>query len=347
MHFPLLLTLSLPFLVASTPAVAARGGDVTVKQGQSIQKAINNAKPNTRIVVQKGTYREQLLITKNGITLVGKEATLLPPSTLTNNTCTDLAGPGTNAGICITGKDVVPGPYPGSEHRDVLSISRPTRDITITGFTIANFALNIATLGTDTTTLRSNTLLNASSYGILSHFSTSTLVKSNTITTPVLSFIGICTDDNGPSRVASNSVAGYGIGLCVQTNGAVYEDNKVVDACAGAFIDPGISARVVGNDIGPNNPDCLTAFGFVTGILIFGANGTTVARNKVRDQRAGGQAAGIGLVDATQFGVVARDNLVRGNVLTGNDVDIFVGSQGEGNVVRNNRCTTPAEFCGQ
>ncbi|KAG8624867.1 hypothetical protein KVT40_006618 [Elsinoe batatas] len=322
MYFLLLLGLNLPFLVASTPAVAARGGDVTVKQGQSIQKAINNAKPNTRIVVQKGTYREQLLITKNGITLVGKDATLLPPSTLTNNTCTDLAGPGTNAGICITGKDVV------------------------LGFTIANFALNIAALGTDTTVLRSNTLLNATSYGILSHFSTSTLVKSNTITTPVLSFIGICTDDNGPSRVASNSVSGYGIGLCVQTNGAVYEDNKVTNACAGAFIDPGISAKVIGNDVGANNPDCLTAFGFVTGILVFGANGSTVARNKIRDQRAGGQAAGIGVVDAAQFGVVARDNIVRGNVLTGNDVDIFVGSQGEGNVVRGNRCSTPAELCG-
>lgn len=44
---------------------------------------------------------------------------------------------------------------------------------------------------------------------------------------------------------------------------------------------------------------------------------------------------------------VARGNLVKGNRLRGNDLDILLETQGRGNVVRNNDCLTsqPAGLC--
>lgn len=51
------------------------GEDIIVSEGDSIQKAIDNASAGSTIIVEKGTYSEDLVISK-GISIIGKDAIL-------------------------------------------------------------------------------------------------------------------------------------------------------------------------------------------------------------------------------------------------------------------------------
>jgi len=111
------------------------------------------------------------------------------------NTCSGLAGPGTEAGICIQGKDVVLGPFPGQEHSKVLSVGKEVKGISVKGLTISNFTgANIAVVGARKTTISGNTLLNGPQYGMLSAGSYNTVAESNFISSKDLglSFIALC-----------------------------------------------------------------------------------------------------------------------------------------------------------
>ena len=81
-------------------------GPTFVKAGESIQAAIDSAQPGRMVVVEAGTYAEQLTVTNDGLRVVTKGAVLVPPSTMAQNTCSGLAGPDTEAGICVTGQDI-------------------------------------------------------------------------------------------------------------------------------------------------------------------------------------------------------------------------------------------------
>ena len=65
-------------VVFASPAGAA--GAVIVHPGESIQAAVDAAAPGTTIIVQRGTYAENVEITTDGIKLLGNGATLVPPA---------------------------------------------------------------------------------------------------------------------------------------------------------------------------------------------------------------------------------------------------------------------------
>ena len=106
----------------ANPASAHNGhrGTTHVQSGQSIQAAIDAAHPGECIIVHAGTYAEQLTIECDDINLVGLGAILVPPSSPIQNTCSGLAGPDTEAGICVTGQNIELAPFV-TEHRKVLS----------------------------------------------------------------------------------------------------------------------------------------------------------------------------------------------------------------------------------
>jgi hypothetical protein len=81
-----------------------------VTQGQSIQATINKAHGGDKIVVEAGTYAEQLTISTDGLTLEGHDAKIVPPppASTVKNSCTGLAGPNNpDAGICIQGSGIL------------------------------------------------------------------------------------------------------------------------------------------------------------------------------------------------------------------------------------------------
>ena len=98
------------FALSLVACVVAAGGVVAgpvyakthvVRPGHSIQHAINVASPGDTIVVKRGTYHEALLITKDGIRLIGNRAKLVPPATPPNSPCFEGSS---FPGICVLGQ---------------------------------------------------------------------------------------------------------------------------------------------------------------------------------------------------------------------------------------------------
>ncbi|KIW26635.1 uncharacterized protein PV07_06454 [Cladophialophora immunda] len=344
----LLLCTCIPF---PAPASGSDGGALHVKSGESIQAAINAAYSGQMIVVELGTYAEQLTINTDGLQLVGKGASLVPPGAVVRNTCTGLAGPDTEAGICVTGQDVTLADFV-LDHRQVLSVGQPVKDILVTGFQIQGFGLDVAVVGGQNTTIVGNGLYDGGQYGCLSTGSNNSHVDTNNVTsTGGLRYIGICMDDMTPGQITNNSIEGYNFALCVQTDGAHVANNHVLESCFGAFVDPGVQgAKVLDNHVGGASLMCASLPGeAMGGITIFAASDTEVQGNVVEGMRAGGlvnATAGITLVDDPTTNSTATGNKVVGNTLLDNDLDIYVRTAGAGNVVKDNKCSTPAELCG-
>src|ERR671918_2807869 len=88
----LLATMALTLLVASGLALVAGGGSATadssvVGPGESIQKAINAADPGDTIIV-RGVHREDVIIRKDGIKLLGQDAVIeAPPKSNADSRC--------------------------------------------------------------------------------------------------------------------------------------------------------------------------------------------------------------------------------------------------------------------
>jgi len=335
----------------ASPA-SAHGNTKFVRPGQSIQAAIDAAHPGDRILVRPGTYAEQLTIDKNGIDLIGLDATLVPPPSAAQNDCSNLAGPGTEAGICLHGSGIALADYV-VEHRKVLSVDRPVEDVSIAGFQVRGFSgENIAVIGARDARVIGNRLTDGERYGFLTAGSNNTLIAGNTVASPTaLRFIGICIDDRAGSNVSDNRISGYSVAICVQTPGGIVRHNNVRDSCFGAFVDPGVDgAKILDNHIAGTNPACATSDSPVAfGIFLDGAINTLVRHNRIEGQGGLPNGAGVLVFDqVTEQGTaVASGNVVTRNVLRNNDLDLAALSVGTGNVFSGNSCTTsdPAGLC--
>ncbi|RKU42609.1 hypothetical protein DL546_005112 [Coniochaeta pulveracea] len=332
--------------------VSATSTTVNVKPGTSIQSAISSAKPGSKIVIEPGKYYEQLLITTSDLIISAKAGViLLPPSTFSSNPCSNLAGPGTEAGICIVGKDVVFADFV-KEHRKVLQVGQYIQNVKVEGFEVDSFGLNIAVVGAENAEVRKNTVHDGIAYGILTVGSKSSLITRNTLHSADLKFIAICMDDKSDVHVTQNVISDYGIALCVQTNEADVGHNKVSNVCFGVLVDPGVDgAQVTHNHVGAANPLCQTLFGgFAGGILVNGATNAGVRHNDVSGISDFGNvnqtAYGIGLVDDPQS--VATGNQITHNTVVGNDVDLLVVASGKNEVDHNNCASSiPEGVCPQ
>jgi nitrous oxidase accessory protein NosD len=349
-----LLFTVLMMLIGLVSPTSSHHSTIHVKRGQRIQAAIDRAHRGDRIVVEAGTYAEQLTIKTDGITLVGRGAILVPPTAPKQNKCSGLAGNDTEAGICVIGSKVELEAFV-FDHRIVKSVGRRVEDVSITGFQVSGFSgENIAVVGAKDARVTGNKLINGERYGFLTAGSKNTRVAGNTIVSKkTLRYIGICMDDKSDVQVSNNHITGYFIGLCVQTPGADVRNNDVSDGCVGVFVDPGIhGAKVRYNHISKSNANCSGFGGF--GIYINGAINTEVRYNRIEGQTDGGIddtisiAAGIKIDDSTLPIVsTSSGNVVTKNILRNNDVDLFLNTTGTGNVIKRNKCSTPHDLCGR
>jgi nitrous oxidase accessory protein NosD len=347
----ILVTVSMALIGLINPVSAyPKGKTFHVTEGQSIQDVIMSAKGGDKIVVEKGTYQEQLTITTDGISLVGHDATIVPPESPVTNGCSDLAGPGTQAGICVTGSDIVFNSTFDGEHHKVISVGDYVKDVSVEGFSVQGFnGINIAVVGAKDSSIRHNTMGDGPQYGALTVGSKNTHMNHNNINFGAgvnpFHFIGICMDDTSTVTITHNEISAYFIGLCVQTSGAILHNNNVHDCCIGAFVDPGVEgAKLHDNDI-TNTP---AACGFGNGIIANGATKTSVKGNKVSGIVGTELNPGVGILvqdDLTgeaPTGDIASGNTVEQNTLSGNDFDTKLDSTGKGNVFKKNECHDPS-----
>ncbi|KAF2105022.1 pectin lyase-like protein [Rhizodiscina lignyota] len=347
-RFILVLAAVFSILIGHVSSHHGRGRVKHVQSGQRIQTAINAAHRGDRIFVEAGTYAEQLTIETDGIALIGSDAILIPPPSPIQNTCSGLAGPDTQAGICVTGSGVDLAAFQ-VEHRKVLSVTRPVQDVLISGFQVRNFSgENIAVVGGHNAHVTRNELVDGAQYGFLTAGSKGTRAHDNVVTsTSNLLFIGMCMDDMANAAVFSNHISGYYVGLCVQTDGADVRMNTVRNTCNGVFVDPGVKgAKVRRNHISTLNPACPKELP-AGGVFVDGAVNTKVEQNVVEGLTNGGTAVGIAIIDdpTTTPVSIASGNVIDHNILFHNDVDIYVNTTGTGNVIVRNLCSTPEEYC--
>jgi nitrous oxidase accessory protein NosD len=336
-------------LLAPTASVSAASA-AYVHPGQSIQAALDAAPAGGMVVVERGTYRANLDITRP-VRLIGHGAIIVPAATPTQNSC--LAGiPGMVMGICV---------YGGSNPDG--TIARTISDVSIEGFTIRNFSgPGIVAAGVSNFRVVRNVIAHNGFWGIDVGVSSGVSLLYNTVYGNGGDGIRVDYSPAANATIVGNASYGnLGTGIMfLSALGGRIALNTMYDNCAGIVVaavgDPTQSGAgnvsVVLNQVLANNRLCAAvpdqgspAYGGI-GITLIGTRDTLVALNDVRANVAqpGSSLSGGGilLLDGAMFGAPAPTGTsVRLNSLSGNAPnDIFGDSTGTGNTISGNSCTT-------
>jgi parallel beta-helix repeat protein len=261
----------------------------------SVQSAIDAAAPGDTIVV-RGTHRENLVIGKDGITLRGVGAVLLPPAAPATNACFDPADPDEVVhGICVSG-DI---------DFETGAISRYVKRVTVTGFTVRGFTGNgISAAAARDTTLSGNVVEGNGDGGLAAIAST-----------------GV--------RMLGNRTSGNRFGIFAGGSlGGTIAGNAIHDNCVGVFAlgqpSPAGGFRIVGNDIRHNTRVCPAAGDWPAlsgaGVALVGASDNTVVANAIVGNVPAGDTALAGgvVVMPEPGGTPSERNVIAGNLLRGN-----------------------------
>jgi hypothetical protein len=226
---------ALAALLLSLPASSYANRTVEVKAGESIQAAIDKAKPYTTIEIQEGTYHEALRIDKDGIKLVGegrKKTNLVPP-----------AGPSTEcvfapAGICVNDA--------GDENHQV-------RDVAISRLSVKGFVFGIFYFNTKDGVITRVVASDNEGYGIFVNNSTGATIARNVTGNDGEAGIYVGDSPNADATVWKNVAyeSAFGVFIRDAAHGVVLK-NKTFSNCVGIlFLNTDETAVPPGETPGP------------------------------------------------------------------------------------------------
>jgi hypothetical protein len=240
--------------VASEPAASAapawHRSIIVVWPGQSIQAAVNHARPGATILVKPGVYRQSVLIRKDGITLLGSGnswhgTVLRPPRRPRHNICNQAFGP---TGVCVFAKQVNPA---------TGQIQRRVHDVTVSGLVVTRFGgSGVFGYGVNGMTVTHVTAIKDGGYGISRFRSSGTVFAWD--------------------AAIGNDEAGFYVGDSPHANAVVAHD-FAADNTLGIFIRHARHVKVFQNLVTKN----------CQGILVLddgqrgGAGNTTIWKNAV------------------------------------------------------------------
>ncbi len=336
----LVLVLGVSLVQAKDPA---RSGSVVVGPGQSIQAAVNHAKPGSAIIV-RGIHHETVVVHKDGIRLVGKGAVIKPPKKPSR-----LCPP---SGFCVI----------GTQNSSTGKVSRYVKNVTITGFTIRNFKnFGIVALGARNATFIKNRAFNNDEYGITAFSSIGTRMISNT-TSGSTEEAGLYVGDSphANATVVGNNSYGNEFGLLVRnaTHGRIAGNNFHNNCLGTVFVadapGPAGAFTMVGNQLRNNTHVCPAHEEIPpvsgVGVAILGGHDVSITGNTITGNVAHGPSIAKGGVVVARGlgGTPPKNNSVIGNTILHNKPDIFWDKSGSGNRFIGNRCNTsvPGNLCG-
>ncbi len=326
------------------------GKKVIVGPGQSIQAAVDAAKPGTKIYVV-GKHQENVAITTDGISLIGVHAVLTPAETPTQNACFDPSNPGDVNGICVLGDvDFATG-----------TVNREVKNVTVTGFTIEGFSdSGIVAFGAHNATFAWNVADDNDEYGITAFSSTGTHMLFNKVSGGGEAGLYIGDSPNAGAKVFGNVSFDNLFGILVRDaeHGTVAH-NSFYGNCVGVLVladAPGPAGffRIKGNSIKNNTKACpagedndVPLSGI--GIALAGANDVKIKGNLIAGNVPSGDTAFSGgvVVVTGDLGTAPTNNAVKRNVFKKNSTDIVWDGTGTGNVFKKNLCSTstPSGLC--
>jgi parallel beta-helix repeat protein len=347
---------------------------VQVLAGQSIQAAIDSASAGATVCVGPGTYHENLLIAKDGITLkgAGPGITILEPPAQPTPVCFSIYIPPIGyeetdvAGICVANLDSAGNP---------LGI---VNDVRVTGFTVQGFSgEGIIFAYTNRFRADHNVAANNGYYGITSFVSTHGRFENNTSYGDEDAGFYVGNSPEADFTVQNNTAFNNLWGILVRdaATGSI-TGNTLHDSCSGlVFLNTGTSAgvhnwRASQNIIAHNDNPCpeeVTGLPFNlsgVGVLIGGADHIVLRNNTVLANQPNGEATivngvalagGIVVISTADisvfqgfFGSDASHNLILRNAALDNQpFDLTYDGLGAGNHFIFNRCGTsdPAGLC--
>jgi Right handed beta helix region len=338
---PLVLLAILLGLVGGVGSARAAAGTI-VGPGESIQKAVNAADPGDAIIVS-GVHHEDVVIRKNGISLLGQNNAVIAPPDRVGSPC----GP---SGICISG-DV---------NFNNGTVNEYVKNVKVGGLTVKNFENEgIFAVGARDAKFTDNHLVDNGEYGVFALFSKGTTMTSNVARGSDEAGFYIGGSPNANAKVVGNETYGNFIGVFVRDAlGGTIVGNRVHNNCVGVLFladAPGPSGNfeVKGNYVRDNKRACPATDEAPpisgAGISLFGAQGVEVTGNHISGNVPSGPTIfSGGVVAVSGFGGTApRDNTVVDNTFGNNEPDIFWDGSGSGNRFTPNSCNTsvPARLC--
>ncbi|MFW2334121.1 MAG: right-handed parallel beta-helix repeat-containing protein [Ilumatobacter sp.] len=362
--------------IPSSPVSADGGGQkkVVVKEGESIQAAIDAAEPGTKIVV-KGNHVEQVWINKSGIELIGRNATIVPPPPEERvlNPCTggDETGPIIDRATTIC---VHPPIDDFPEFPEFPSDDLFLNDITVRGFDLPDAAFDaVAVFFTNHVHINRNTAVNPACDGIFVLFSSDFDVSRNTANgSQFCSGIEVAASEHGAiKRNETHDNLNNGI-IANDTSYVAIERNNASGSCYGInvgnppdfFEVPSTDVTIKRNTTNGNNLQCFP-FGpdfplGVTGILVVGASNVLIERNTANDNVSDAPsitAGGIAVFDwpgenptdppsAVSDNVQVGHNTAKGNSSAAGPVDLNIMTIGVGLDVHRNTCDVGVSTAG-
>lgn len=327
-------------LALLVPAASASASSaVHVRPGQSIQAAIDSAPAGGLIYVARGTYPGSLDIARS-VHLVGDHAVIVPA--VTNDWClADYAFNYEKVGICV---------------HEVSNVS-------IEGFTVRGFG-GPGMVAYDVNGFRAEDVVSANN-GMGMFINTVSNVSILDSRSSGNGGDGFFVESSSANLVITGSTAygnlGSGIFFMNSLHGRI-TGNDLHGNCAGIMVASvatnGVGSAIPSGDVSiqynqvtANNRLCLAvphqapAYGGI-GVVLIGAQNTTVAHNSVRNNRALDGSAihggGIVILDGSVFGAgVPTGDAIRSNLLSGNTpYDTYCDGSGDHNRVSSNSGTS-------
>jgi len=344
-------------LSAAYAAPALASTTIVVGPGQSIQAAVNRARPGDTVLVKPGVYHQSVQIRKDGITLRGSGSfaggtVLKPPKSIPKTLCNTFFGP---TGVCILAKKV---------NTQTGAVITPVSGDTVTALRVTGFASSgVFGYGTDGLRVTRVVAINDGEYGISRFESTDTVFAHDTAIGNHEAGFYIGDSPHADTVMRDSKAFGNQFGIFIRhARHITVADNHVRGNCQGILVlddgQPGGAGNVTirHNSVVRNNLLCPkteeTPVDFQGGgILLLGATRTLVAANSVAGNR-GNQFNSGGIVVLSAHPVTggsdpAFDTVRNNTAFRDRPADLIWDGTGTGVRFTGNHCATssPPGLC--